>query len=75
MMPILTADRFGRHVMGSVYGLLTFLIGTGGAVGPILGGIIFDALGSYTRVWQLNMVMLTVAAIGILTLKRHHPGS
>ena len=75
MMPILTADRFGRHVMGSVYGLLTFLIGMGGAAGPILGGIIFDALGSYTRVWQLNMVMLTVAALVILTLKKDPPAS
>ncbi|PKN60654.1 MAG: hypothetical protein CVU53_01985 [Deltaproteobacteria bacterium HGW-Deltaproteobacteria-11] len=75
MMPILTADRFGRHVMGSVYGLLTFLIGTGGAVGPILGGVIFDAAGSYVLVWQLNMIMLTVAAIVILTLKKDPPAS
>jgi MFS family permease len=75
MMPILVADRFGRHVMGSVYGLLTFFIGMGGAVGPILGGIIFDALGSYTRVWQLNMVVLTVAALVILTLKKDPPAS
>jgi MFS family permease len=75
MMPILTADRFGRHVMGSVYGLLTFLIGMGGAVGPILGGVIFDALGSYARVWQLNMIMLVVAAIVILTLKKDPPAS
>lgn len=75
MMPILVADRFGRHVMGSVYGLLTFFIGMGGAVGPILGGVIFDALGSYTRVWQLNMVMLAVAALVLLTLKKHHPAS
>jgi MFS family permease len=75
MMPILTADRFGRHIMGSVYGLLTFLIGMGGAVGPILGGVIFDALGSYARVWQLNMIMLAVAAIVILTLKKDPPAS
>ncbi|MFH1080294.1 MAG: MFS transporter [Pseudomonadota bacterium] len=75
MMPILTADRFGRHVMGSVYGLLTFLIGMGGAVGPILGGVIFDAFGSYTRVWQLDMIMLTVAAFVILALKKDPPAS
>jgi MFS family permease len=73
MMPILAADRFGRHVMGSVYGLLTFFIGIGGAVGPILGGVIFDVFGSYRRVWYLNLVMLTVAALVILTLKRHRP--
>jgi cyanate permease len=44
-------------------------------VGPILGGLIFDALGSYTRVWQLNMVLLAVAALVILTLEKHRPDS
>jgi cyanate permease len=58
-----------------VYGLLTFFIGMGGAVGPILGGVIFDAVGSYSRVWQLNMVMLTVAALVILALKKDRPAS
>jgi len=70
MIPVLVVDRFGREAMGSVYGLLTFCIGIGGAVGPILGGIIFDALGSYTHVWQLNLVMLIVSALLILTLKK-----
>jgi cyanate permease len=54
--------------MGSVYGLLTFLIGMGGAVGPILGGLIYDAIGSYAHVWQLNMVVLAIGALVILTL-------
>jgi cyanate permease len=58
-----------------VYGLLTFFIGMGGAVGPILGGVIFDAVGSYSRVWQLNMIMLTVAALVILALKKDRPAS
>jgi sugar phosphate permease len=75
MMPILAADRFGRHVMGSVYGLLTFLIGIGGAAGPLLGGMIYDALGSYTYVWQLNMVTLAFVALVILTLKKGRPAS
>jgi MFS family permease len=68
MMPILAADRFGRHVMGSVYGWLTFLIGAGGAAGPILGGIIYDASGSYATVWKLNIVVLMASALLILTL-------
>jgi len=70
MIPVLVVDRFGRFAMGSVYGLLTFCIGIGGAVGPILGGIIFDTLGSYTYVWQSNFIMFTVAALLILTLKK-----
>jgi MFS family permease len=47
ILPILAADRFGRHILGSIYGMLTFFIGVGGSIGPILGGIIFDKFGSY----------------------------
>lgn len=70
MLPLLIADRFGRQVMGSVYGLLTFFIGTGGAVGPVLGGIIYDQFGSYHYLWLINIIVLSVIAIAFLTLKK-----
>ncbi len=73
MMPILAADRFGRHVLGSVYGMLTFFIGIGGSAGPILGGIIYDRFGSYTSVWLTNTVVLIVVAAMLLTLKAGNP--
>jgi len=70
MMPVLLADRFGRYVLGSAYGWLTFfVVGFGGALGPIIGGLIYDTLGSYTHAWQLNMGLLLVVALVILTLK------
>ncbi|MBN1471311.1 MAG: MFS transporter [Syntrophaceae bacterium] len=70
MLPLLIADRFGRQVMGSIYGLLTFFIGTGGAVGPVLGGFIYDHFGSYHYLWLINIVVLIVIAIAFLTLKK-----
>lgn len=69
MSPILLADRFGRHVLGSVYGLVTFFIGLGGSIGPILGGLIYDRTGSYVHVWQLNILVLIGAAVLVLMLK------
>jgi sugar phosphate permease len=69
MMPVLTADRFGRHVMGSVYGMLTFFIGLGGSIGPIVGGVIYDRFGSYSYVWQANIVTLVIVAFMLLSLK------
>lgn len=75
MMPILTADRFGRHVMGSVYGMLTFFIGLGGSIGPIVGGVIYDRFGSYGYVWQANIVMLIIVALLLLSLKPGHPSA
>jgi MFS family permease len=70
ILPILAADRFGRHILGSIYGLLTFFIGIGGSIGPILGGIIYDKFGSYQYLWEINVALLAVISIIILTLKK-----
>jgi MFS family permease len=71
MLPVMIADRFGRHVMGSVYGLLTFFtVGVAGSVGPLLGGVIYDRTGSYRTVWVFNLVILVAAAVLILALRR-----
>ncbi|HUH64941.1 MAG TPA: MFS transporter [Syntrophales bacterium] len=69
MMPILIADRFGRHVLGHVYGWLTFFMGMGGGLGPFLGGLIYDWSGSYTYVWQANIMILIGCACLILALR------
>ena len=70
MLPLLAADRFGRHVLGSIYGLLTFFIGVGGGIGPILGGFIYDHFGYYLYLWIINIIVLNCIAAGILTLKK-----
>jgi MFS family permease len=73
ILPILAADRFGRHVLGSIYGLLTFFIGVGGSIGPVLGGIIYDNFGSYQYLWGINVILLALISMIILTLKKGIP--
>jgi MFS family permease len=71
LLPIIAADRFGRLSIGSVFGLLTFfVVGVGGALGPLLGGVVHDLTGSYRTAWVLNAVLLAAAAVGIGMLKR-----
>ena len=67
--PILIADRFGRHVLGSIYGLVTLFIGIGGFIGPLIGGLVYDYSGSYSMMWQFNLGILAGVAVLILTLK------
>ncbi|HPL64477.1 MAG TPA: MFS transporter [Syntrophales bacterium] len=69
MMPIMAADRFGRDVLGSVYGLLTVLIGAGGSIGPFLAGLLFDLLGNYRGVWLIDLAILVLVAFMLFTLK------
>ncbi len=73
ILPILVADRFGRHFLGSIYGLLTFFIGIGGSIGPVLGGLIYDTFGSYDYLWIINITILAAISIVILTLKKGNP--
>jgi sugar phosphate permease len=70
VVPIIAANRFGRHTLGSIYGLLTFFIGMGGSIGPILGGFIYDHFGSYRYLWTINIIVLCCIALAILTLKK-----
>jgi sugar phosphate permease len=67
--PYLISDRFGRQVLGATYGLLTFFsTGIGGALGPILGGFIFDQTGSYRSGWIMNTIFLMIISLLILAL-------
>jgi MFS family permease len=70
LMPYLTADRFGRQVLGSAYGMLIFFVaGVGGSIGPVVGGVIYDRTGSYANAWLLNLIALMTISLLILTLK------
>lgn len=70
MMPYLIADRFGRQVLGTAYGMLIFFAaGCGGSVGPVVGGLIYDRTGSYAQAWLLNMILLFLISGLMLTLK------
>jgi MFS family permease len=71
LLPIMAADRFGRQRIGAIFGLLTFfVVGVGGALGPVVGGLIYDAAGSYRYAWWLMLALLLAAAAGIATLRR-----
>lgn len=74
LMPFLLADRFGRHLLGSSYGMLVFFVmSTGGSVGPILAGYIYDRTGSYLPAWYLYLVVLAAVTLLILMLHRSGP--
>ncbi|MFQ5997447.1 MAG: MFS transporter [Dehalococcoidales bacterium] len=57
------ADIFhGKH-FGAIAGLLLTGMGTGGVIGPWLGGYIYDITGSYFSAFILSMVCFVLAAI------------
>lgn len=76
LMPFLLADRFGRHIMGSAYGLMIFFTaGIGGGIGPFLGGVVYDLAGSYDYAWGINILALVFVAFLILKVKAREKAS
>ncbi len=73
-MPYLLADRFGRHILGAAYGMLTFfVVGIGGSLGPIITGYVYDLSGTYTSAWLFNLTILLIVTFLILALKPRRP--
>ncbi len=70
LLAFLVGRYFRRQVYGLAYGALygAFLIG--GAVGPVLSGILFDATASYRTSLLVAAGLLVVAAIASLGLRR-----
>ena len=70
MMPYLLADRFGRNVLGTAYGMLNFICaGIFGGLGPVVTGYLYDLQGSYTVAWVIQLAALVLATFLILFLK------
>lgn len=65
--PSACADNFGTKNLGLNYGVMFSAWGVGGIFGPILGGKIADATGSYHTAFVVSAAILLVAAsVGLL---------
>ncbi len=60
----LTGAIFGDREFSAIYSLCTMMASAGGAIGPLLSGMVFDATGSYTSVFTLY----AVSSIVVITL-------
>jgi sugar phosphate permease len=60
----LTADLFGHRSVGTLFGVITFSHQLGGALASYLGGVLFDALGSYDLAF-ISAGILAVGAAGM----------
>jgi MFS family permease len=61
--PSASADCYGTKNLGLNYGILFSAWGAGGVFGPILGGKIADATGSYHTAFVVSAGILLVAAV------------
>lgn len=70
MMPYLLADRFGSALLGTIYGMLTFFVVAAASLGPLIGGYMYDKMGSYDLAWKICIGLTILVTFVMTTLKQ-----
>ena len=69
LFPAVTADYYGLKNLGINYGLLITAWGGGGVFGPLLGGIVRDATGTFNLSYTISASLSVVGLILAVTLR------
>ncbi|MEW6142945.1 MAG: MFS transporter [Chloroflexota bacterium] len=69
LIPVITSDLFGSKSIGAIFGAINGAYTTGMAIGPWLGGFIFDQTGSYVTAFTLAAGLIAGAFLLSLTIK------
>jgi MFS family permease len=65
LAPLMVGECFGVRSVGTIFGVLAIAAVVGGAAGPLLAGLIFDATGSYYPAFVVFAIGEATAAIAI----------
>lgn len=74
-MPFMVRRYFGLRSFGTIYGTLFCVFAVGGVTGPVLFGLSFDRLGSYTPMLGIGAITCLSCAAGILMLGPYRYGA
>jgi len=66
----LISDAFGLGRIGTILGVLDVGFGAGSALGPIIGGVIFDASGGYSIAFLLSAAAMLVVVLLVALIRR-----
>lgn len=69
----LVAQMFGLRFMATMVGVAFFSHQVGSFLGAWGGGLIYDALGSYDRAWQIGVAIGLIAGVGQIVLNDARP--
>ena len=66
----LVGETFELRSIGVIFGVLEIGFGIGAAIGPVIGGFIFDVNGSYSVTFMISAVAIAVASLLIALIRR-----
>ena len=70
LVPLLVAEVFGTRSFGTLFGSVNAVQGLGLAIGPLAGGLIFDAFGSYALAFEASLLLYLGAAVLVFAARR-----
>ena len=70
----LVSETFGTLSLGAIMGTLGFGFALGAAIGPAVGGLIFDVSGSYFTAFLIGALAMLIAALLVTLTKRETRG-
>ncbi len=69
-MGALIGDTFGLGKIGAIFGVLEISFGIGAAIGPAIGGLIFDVNSSYSVAFLMGAVAMLIATLLIALIRK-----
>ncbi len=73
LLSMLSSNLFGLTSLGAIIGFVNAMLQFGGASGPFIAGIIFDASGSYRDAFLVCMCLCIIALVVIILLRTRYP--
>jgi MFS family permease len=70
---ILVREHFPAKIMGSVFGVVAMIAAMGMALGPPVGGWLFDRFGGYGWLYVASSAIGIAAALMAMTVRPHRP--
>ncbi|MDY6916459.1 MAG: MFS transporter [Chloroflexota bacterium] len=73
MQPLLTAQLYGISSFGAIFGWMALAGAVGSALGPVIGGAIYDVSGSYSIAFIVFIAVYAVAIGAVLLARKPKP--
>lgn len=69
-MSMIISNSFGLAAYGAIFGVLNLAVNFGTAFGPLVAGLMYDAMQTYSGVFILLLVMYAIAITAMISVRR-----
>ena len=68
-LPLIVGEIFELKSIGAIVGVQMFGVAIGGAIGPLLGGYVFDVTGTYNLAFLISGICIILALVPLAFIR------